>query len=126
MKTWTAATSITRAPATPRNAHGHFVERIVRMVKPSSESHSSCHISTENTTKSTRVGSETQELYPQAVALWRRSQQIPGAWTQRAMPKNHAQLHHIRQAKNEFATNRSKIETDSQPAFRPPGFPPPP
>lgn len=29
-------------------------------------------------------------------------------------------------AKNEFATNRSKIETDSQPAFRPPGFPPPP
>lgn len=32
MNTWTAVTSITRAPAAPTDAQGHFAERIVNMV----------------------------------------------------------------------------------------------
>ncbi|KAG8097061.1 hypothetical protein GUJ93_ZPchr0013g36099 [Zizania palustris] len=41
MKIWTAVTSITKAAAKPMNAHGHFVERDVRMVKLSSKDHTS-------------------------------------------------------------------------------------
>lgn len=39
MNTWTAVTSITRAPTAPTNATGHFVERIANMVKLPSGSH---------------------------------------------------------------------------------------